>query len=84
MSLDERLRMARERKDLSQRELCKQAGLTPAHVAAIESGAIKDPASSTLVQLAAALDCDLKWLATGLGDPPNERSENEDSKPAAE
>ena len=54
----ERLKEARERKGLSQRQLGKLVGVPQSHISKIESGAV-DLRLSSLVELARALDLEL-------------------------
>jgi transcriptional regulator with XRE-family HTH domain len=49
-----RLRAVRERRALNQRELAREAGLTPATLSRIEAG-LQEPYMSTVRKLAAAL-----------------------------
>lgn len=50
-----RVKIFRERKNMSQRALAKKAGLSPSHIEHVESGYIKSPRFDTLVKIADAL-----------------------------
>lgn len=60
------LRQARQRRGLTQEELEALSGVQQANISAIERGAVKDPNSSTVMKLAAALDIDPRVLRFGV------------------
>ena len=60
-TLSERIKYMRQRRELTQAELAKSAGLSQSTVAQIENGD-KDPSFSTLLKIAEALDCHLAVL----------------------
>ena len=60
-SISERLSYMRERRQLTQTELAKNANVSQSTIAQIESGR-KDPSLSTLIKLAKALDCHVAVL----------------------
>ena len=62
-SLKNRLIGTRTRNGMTQKQLADAAGVSPATIAAIESGRIKSPRS--IKTIAAALDVSPAWLATG-------------------
>lgn len=63
-SLGERLRYLRSLRHLSQAQLAKEANLSQATIAQIESGR-KDPSVKTLRQIALVLDTEIAALFTG-------------------
>lgn len=60
-----RLKNERERRNLTQRELARKAGVSPTTVADIESG--RSHATTKLINIAKALNVDPQWLGTGKG-----------------
>ena len=65
-----RLREARERKKLTQKQLAELAGITAASVSAYEKlDSAKSPSIEIAIQLAKALGVSLDWLA-GISDDP--------------
>ena len=58
----DRLRDARKRLRLSQRELAKKLGLTATDIYRIERGIVKDPHSSRVVEFAKALGVSTDYL----------------------
>jgi transcriptional regulator with XRE-family HTH domain len=87
--LQERLRDARVRLDLSARELSEAAGLSPGYVALIESGAKSNISVKTATRLATALGVPLQWLIAGEPPPTSspdlttDTDESKQSDPAA-
>jgi len=73
-SLQERVRATRQRARLSTRQLDALAGLTPGHVAAIESGRKGDVMGRVLDRLAIALGASMDWLYAGRGKAPSARA----------
>lgn len=71
ISIHARLRELRELSGLSARALSKAAGLNERHVAMIEDGTVKDPASSTIEALAVTCGASVDWLIAGRGKPPS-------------
>lgn len=78
MSVAERIKEARGRAGLSQRDLADKAGLSNAYVNQVEAsidaspdavdGIIRSPSVESLGKLAAALGVRVEWLAFGTGD----------------
>jgi len=62
-SLKNRMIDTRTRSGMTQKQLAGAAGVSPATIAAIESGRIKSPRS--IKTIAAALGVSPAWLATG-------------------
>lgn len=62
MKLGEKMKMLREMHDLTQVELAKQAGVTQAYVARIESNKVKNPKVSGLAGLSRALGVPVEVL----------------------
>lgn len=60
-SLSERILYMRQRREMTQSQLSKAAGVSQSTIAQIESGE-KDPSFSTLMKIASALDCHLAVL----------------------
>lgn len=75
MTIGQRVRMAREKRCMSQRRLGAAAGMSETYVFQLEGGKdgrselIKSPTLETLEKLAAALDVPVEWLAFGHGSP---------------
>ena len=67
----DRLKAARKRLRLSQRELAKQIGITATDIYRLERGLVKDPHSSRVVELAQALGVSTDYLL-GLTDEDEE------------
>lgn len=63
-----RLRAVREALSVITRELAAEAGICPAAVSHIESGATRDPCVGTVARLAKALEVEAAWLAYGVGE----------------
>lgn len=59
------LREARKRRGLTQEQLEKKSGVSQAVISKIERGETPDPASSSVLKLAAALDVDPRRLRFG-------------------
>jgi transcriptional regulator with XRE-family HTH domain len=68
--LGNRLRDARERGELSARELCLLSGVTVSVAAMIERGHIHRPGVDNLAAFARTLGVSLDWLVLGVGDEP--------------
>ena len=66
--LGQLLRLARELKGWSLRELDKQTGVAHAAINQIETGHIKDPSFRTVVRLARGLNVPLDRLANLIGE----------------
>ncbi len=60
-TLSERIKYMRQRRELTQAELAKSAGVSQSTVAQIENGD-KDPSFSSLLKISEALDCHLAVL----------------------
>lgn len=69
-TLAKRLVWARTRKDLTQEELAKKAGVSQGTIGNLEAG-IRDTARK-ITSIARALDVDANWLADNKGAPPNQ------------
>lgn len=66
-TLAERLKWARDRKQLTQQQLADRAGVKQSTIGNIESGTRLDP--RFLVEIAVAVGVDPVWLALGKGSP---------------
>lgn len=64
-TLGERLRAARDAKQISQQELARRAGVSPGAIGNLEAGSRKSPRN--LLAIAAALGVSPHWLETGIG-----------------
>lgn len=62
-----RIKLARTEKHLSQKALADKIGISDAALSKIESG-VNNPARSTLLAIANALNISLEWLETGVGE----------------
>lgn len=71
MDLPTRLRYARRKRGLKQRQLSNLAGLKPTYVGQLEFNGILEPGYDKLSKIAAALDVPLEWLAEEKGDEPD-------------
>lgn len=71
MLMRERVTWARQRAQISARQLSRLAGLTSAHVSHIERG-MMTPGTSVVTSLAEVLGCSLDWLVSGHGEPPTD------------
>lgn len=69
-TLAKRLVWARTRKDLTQEELAKKAGVSQGTIGNLEAG-IRDTARK-ITSIARALDVDANWLADNKGAAPNQ------------
>jgi phage repressor protein C with HTH and peptisase S24 domain len=67
LTLDQRVKLARTRKKVSQEELAKTVGVSRVAVTAWESGDTKSINSKHLHKAASFLEVDANWLATGEG-----------------
>jgi transcriptional regulator with XRE-family HTH domain len=65
-----RLRFARKRRGLDQREVAERAGASNAYVCQLESGLIKSPSIDWAAALAEALGVTASWLCFGEGAEP--------------
>lgn len=86
MDVSERVKLAREKRELTQRGLAQRAQLSNAYVQQLERdgagpGTIQEPSLSSLKKLAAALGVTEQWLAFGTGDEPDWSKKREE--PAA-
>lgn len=79
MSVPSRVKLARELRGLSQRELSLSAGLSNAYVTMVErsldengGATIQDPSTRAIARLAKALKVRVEWLAFGSGPMTNE------------
>ena len=61
----EKLRGARDRRLLSQRELAEKAGLSPTTILKLEAGKVDDPHPRTIRKLVRALEIDPSELFEG-------------------
>lgn len=64
-----RLARLRRAAGLSQSELARRVGLTPASISLLESADSKGPSATTLIAIAAVLECNPAWLLLGRGSP---------------
>jgi transcriptional regulator with XRE-family HTH domain len=75
MNVSDRVKLARQKRGLSQRGLADKADLSNAYVQQLEhtgeGASIKEPGLTSLQQLATALDVPVEWLAFGSGDEPS-------------
>jgi transcriptional regulator with XRE-family HTH domain len=78
----DRLREARKRLRLSQRELANQLGLTATDIYRVERGIVKDPHSSRVVAFAKALGVSTDYLL-GLTDTADEPRWEQARRPPA-
>lgn len=69
LTLAQRLKMAMERKRISQAALARAVGIRQPSVADWLSGKTVSLRSKSVLKAAAALECDPGWLATGSGSP---------------
>jgi transcriptional regulator with XRE-family HTH domain len=68
MDMATRIRVARQRTGMTQRELAARMHVTRNAVANWELNARPNPSLSHLVRLATTLSISLEWLATGRGE----------------
>ena len=66
-TLASRVKLARERLEITQLQVAQRAGMRQAEISKLESGSIAG--STKMVALARALQCDPYWLVTGSGEP---------------
>ncbi len=64
-TLAERVRWAREKRELSCAEVDEIADLSCGHTASVESGRRESPSVTTARKIAYALDIDIAWLING-------------------
>lgn len=72
-TLAERVREARVKSGISQRELARLAKLSEGYPGHIESGKVEAIGSDIAERLARVLGCSLDWLITGGGRGPSKR-----------
>lgn len=65
----QRIRWLRERRQLSQHALAKAINVRQPALSQIERGVSKNPASTTLLRIAAVLEANPEWIINGRGDP---------------
>ena len=70
--IGERLQEARKRRGLTQSELSRRAGMTPAAIWQIEAGQ-RQPAADTIIRLCRALGVSADWLLGLTAGIPEER-----------
>lgn len=63
----ERIKQARKARNYTQKALADKIGISDAALSKIESG-VNNPARSTLMSIASALNVSLAWLETGEGE----------------
>ena len=66
--LQDRLKAVRKKRSLTQGELANYIGLSTSTISAIEIGRIAP--EDTLKSIALALDLNIEWFLTGIGEPP--------------
>lgn len=66
VNLGQRLKLARESKQLAQAALARQSGVSQQLISRLESGKVES--TTEIFSLADALGVDARWLATGQGD----------------
>lgn len=66
-TLAERIKFAREAKDMTQTALAKKSGLKQSDISKLETGRMLS--TTAMVELATALECNPIWLSTGKGNP---------------
>jgi transcriptional regulator with XRE-family HTH domain len=76
--LGERLRVSRERKDYSRRDLSELSGIDQTTIYKIETDKIKNPNLNTIESLAQALETDVLYLL-GASDDPTKKEQKPDS-----
>lgn len=72
-TLAERIKFAREAKDMTQTALAKKSGLKQSDISKLETGRMLS--TTAMVELATALKCDPQWLSTGRGVPWSDKTE---------
>jgi len=72
MVFGERLRMARRKAGLTQKQLGDAVGMTKGSISGLENGSSKNPSAGNLLPIAKALGVNPEWLLTGKGNmrPP--------------
>ena len=65
LTLAERIRLLRERRQITQARLAERAGLHPNMITRIECGRIANPGWSTMQRLASGLDCGMEAFQAG-------------------
>lgn len=68
-TMGQRVRLARQKRGLTQADLAKASGLKQADVSKIENGLIQQ--TTAVARLAYALKCDAIWLELGVGEEPD-------------
>jgi len=63
LSFAEKLRIAREHREMSKNELAKQSGLSQPYITALENGDRKEPSFVVVEKLCKALNAPLKYFA---------------------
>jgi len=63
--LGNRVKRLRQIRQLNQKQLSARAGISQATLSRIETGSVKQPRTSALVQLAEALEVSVDYLLTG-------------------
>ena len=63
-----RIRWLREKKQMNQTELAKECGIGQSTLSDIEKMRSNAPNAANLLRIAAALDANPSWIATGKGD----------------
>lgn len=68
LTIGQRIRYARECRQLKQTELAERTGLTQAAISNLETDATRKPSGPSLLKIASALDVGPDWLLQGVGE----------------
>jgi transcriptional regulator with XRE-family HTH domain len=68
MQLGKRIQQCRQRKDISQRELARRAGVRHALISELESGKRNDAMTSTIRAITIALDTSMDYICNRFGE----------------
>ncbi len=73
------IQLQRQKKGLTQQQLCEQSGLSYSTLAKIERGAIKSPSIFTVMSITQALNIELKDLTKPLQKSSNKKAQTRDT-----